>query len=314
MTYDIVTVGSATVDVFLRSDAFAINDRGQESLVLSGGKIEVEEKIMTVGGGGTNTAVGFSRLGLKCACVARFGEDWAGNWIKENLKKEPFDKRFLKQMSKEETDFSTVLLSSTGERIILTFRGKTRIDKETFPFKLLSKTNWLYLASLEGNIELLEEIVSQAQREQVSIALNPGNLELEEKDRLGEVFSKIRILILNEEEARRFWGENYLNEMATAGPKMVVVTCGKAGAYFYENGQTKKESALEGKVIDATGAGDAFSVGLVAGLIWGYSPQKAMQVGMTESLSVIGKIGPKTGLLTRKELEEKLNNGFPLDQ
>jgi ribokinase len=304
--FDIITVGSATIDVFLQSDAFVIDDRGRESLVLSGGKIEVAKKVMAVGGGGTNTAVGFSRLGLDCACVARFGNDWSGNWLKENLAEEGFDKSYLRQVDGEETDFSTILLSSTGERIILTFRGQTRVDKEVFPFKALSQTRWLYLASLEGNITLLEELVDKAKNRKVSTILNPGSLELQHQEELAKIFPKVKILILNEEEAKSFWGENYLEKIKEAGPEIVVVTCGKRGAYFYQSGKILKKPALEGKVVDATGAGDAFSTGLVTGLIWGKSLPEAVKMGMIESLSVIGRIGPKAGLLTKKELEERL--------
>lgn len=304
--YDIITVGSATIDIFLRSDGFVINDRGQEVLTLSGGKIEVGEKVVAVGGGGTNTAAGFSRLGLACACVGRFGNDWAGNWLKENLEQETFDKQYLKQINNEETDLSTILLSPTGERIILTFRGRTRVDKATFPFNVLSETCWLYLASLEGNVDLLSEIIDQSRKHRVSVVLNPGNLELKQKDLLRKTFSKIKVLIVNEEEAKFFWGGEYLEALEKSGPEVVVVTCGKKGAYFYQNDQIFKVPALEGEVVDATGAGDAFSTGLVAGLIWGYSPRKAVQAGMIEALSVIGKIGPKEGLLTKKELEERL--------
>jgi ribokinase len=304
--YDIITVGSATIDVSLQSDAFVIDDRGRESLALSGGKIEVAKKVMAVGGGGTNTAVGFSRLGLDCACVARFGNDWSGNWLKENLAEEGFDKSYLRQVDGEETDFSTILLSSTGERIILTFRGQTRVDKEVFPFKALSQTRWLYLASLEGNITLLEELVDKAKNRKVSTILNPGSLELQHQEELAKIFPKVKILILNEEEAKSFWGENYLEKIKEAGPEIVVVTCGKRGAYFYQSGKILKKPALEGKVVDATGAGDAFSTGLVTGLIWGKSLPEAVKMGMIESLSVIGRIGPKAGLLTKKELEERL--------
>ncbi|MGI6278336.1 MAG: carbohydrate kinase family protein [Patescibacteria group bacterium] len=304
--YDIITVGSATVDVFLQSDDFVIDDRGRESLVLSGGKVEVAKRVMAVGGGGTNTAAGFSRLGLNCACVARFGNDWAGNWLKEGLAEEEFDKAYLRQINGEETDFSTILLSSTGERIILTFRGQTRVDKDIFPFKALSQTRWLYLASLEGNVALLEEVVDKAKIYKISTVLNPGNLELVHQEELAKIFPKVKVLILNEEEAKSFWGKDYLEKIKDAGPEIVIVTCGKQGAYFYQSGKISKEPALEGKVIDATGAGDAFSTGLVAGLIWGKSLPEAVKIGMIESLSVIGQIGPKAGLLSKKELEERL--------
>ncbi|MDD3532086.1 MAG: carbohydrate kinase family protein, partial [Candidatus Shapirobacteria bacterium] len=303
---DIITVGSATVDVFLRSDAFVVNDRGQESLILSGGKIEISQREMAVGGGGTNTAAGFSRLGLNCACVSRFGTDWTGNWLKESLKRETFDQRYLRQMEGEETDFSTILLSPTGERIILTFRGKTRVDEDIFPFDALPQARWLYLASLEGNVDLLAEIVDRAKGLKVSIVLNPGNLELQHQEKLAKIFPKVKTLVLNEEEAKLFWGKDYLKKLKNAGPEIVVVTCGKDGAYYYQNGEVFREAALGGEVVDATGAGDAFSVGLVAGLIWGQSLPWSVQAGMAESLSVIGQIGPKAGLLTKEELEKKL--------
>lgn len=304
--FDIVTVGSATVDIFLRSSRFKIGDRGHEFLTLAGGKVEVEEKLMATGGGGTNTAVGFSRLGLSCASVARFGDDWAGEWLEKDLASETFDKRYLKKIEGEETDFSVILLSSTGERIILVHRGKSKIDETIFPFEILASTRWLYLASLEGNVELLTKLVDRAQRNRVSVVLNPGNRELAEKEVLEKIFPKIKVLIVNEEEARSFWGREYLKKVEDLETEIVVVTGGKKGAYFFDQGKFFEAPALEGKVVDATGAGDAFSTGLVAGLIWGYSLPKAVQVGMVESLSVVGKVGAKTGLLTRGELKKRL--------
>ncbi len=304
--YDIVTVGSATVDVFLRSNRFRIGDRGRESLTLSGGKIEVEEKLAATGGGGTNTAVGFSRLGLDCASVARFGNDWAGEWLERDLAKETFDKRYLRKVDGEETDFSVILLSPTGERIVLVHRGKNRVDKTIFPLEILASTRWLYLASLEGNVDLLIRLVDQARRYNVSVVLNPGNRELAQKEVLKGVLSKVKVLIVNEEEAKFFWGEGYREEIKNLKMEIVVVTCGKEGAYFWQGGEMAKEPAWEGKVVDATGAGDAFSTGLVAGLIWNYPLLKAVQAGMAESLSVVGKIGAKAGLLTKSQLEERL--------
>jgi len=305
--YDIVTVGSATVDVFLRSSRFRIGDRGNEFLTLAGGKIEVEEKLVSVGGGGTNTAVGFSRLGLDCASVARFGNDWAGEWLEKDLANETFDKRYLKKVEGEETDLSVILLSQTGERIILVHRGKSRVDEAIFPLEILTSTRWLYLASLEGNVELLARLVDQAQRNNVSVVLNPGNRELAQKEVLEKMFSKVKVLIVNEEEAKFFWGGKYQEKIKELKTEIVVVTCGKRGAYFWQGGEVLQEPAGQGKVVDATGAGDAFATGLVAGLIWGYPLLKAVQAGMIESLSVVGKVGAKTGLLTKEELEEKLN-------
>ena len=128
--FDIITVGSATLDIFLRSSEFKIRGKGKEKLVLEGGKLEVEKTLMSSGGGGTNTATGFSRLGFKTACVARLGDDLTGKWLASELAKEKFTKKYLRRIKGEVTDSSIILLSPTGKRVILVSRGGTRVDEE----------------------------------------------------------------------------------------------------------------------------------------------------------------------------------------
>ena len=204
---DIITVGSATLDVFLRSSDFKIGKRGREKLVLEGGKVEVEEVFFQSGGGATNTAVGFSRLGLKTAAVARFGDDLAGQWVAKELGAEKFDQRFLLQIKGDKTDYSTILVGDNGERVILVSRGQSRLEKKIFPFSQLPSSRWVYLSSLEGNIPLLEKIVFWAKERGSRIALNPGSRELKEKRRLKALLPLLAVLIVNEEEASAFLGE-----------------------------------------------------------------------------------------------------------
>jgi len=306
MMFDIVTVGSATLDVFLRSNEFAIETNQGKKLTLLGGKVEMDEMIMASGGGGTNTAAGLARLGFNCACIARFGGDNAGRWLAKKLAEENFDQKYLRQIENEKTDYATILLSPQGERIILVSRGQTRIDKTTFPFEVLTETKWLYLASLEGNISLLAEVIKQANENNVTVVLNPGRRELAQKDVLRKLFDKVKVLILNKEEAILLWGEQYQENLTNCQAEIIVVTQGKEGVSWFCQGHTKRMAAIAGKVVDTTGAGDAFSVGLTAGLIEGYLPEKAMRMGLLEAASVIAKVGAKTGLLSRAELNERL--------
>ena len=75
-----------------------------------------------VGGAGTNTAVAFSRFGLKTGCICEFGNDENGNRIKELLKKEKV--KFLgKTVKGELTGYSVILDSKGGDRTILTYKG-----------------------------------------------------------------------------------------------------------------------------------------------------------------------------------------------
>jgi len=300
--FDIITVGSATLDIFLRSSEFKVRGKGKEKLILEGGKLEVEKTLVASGGGGTNTAAGFSRLGFKTACVARLGDDLTGKWLASELAKEKFTKKYLRRVKGEVTDSSIILLSSTGERVILVSRGGTRVDESMFPFGVLKRTRWLYVASLEGNVVLLKKVIKEALRFGVRVVLNPGSRELAQKKSLTKIFPKVEILILNQGEAVSFWGKNFLSGMAKSGAKTTVVTCGQKGAYLRKNNRTIKSEIIKVDTVDTTGAGDAFSVGLVAGLMWGYSLRRALRLGMAESASVVSAVGAKTGLLDRKKL------------
>lgn len=305
---DIITIGSATLDAFLRSSGFKIGKRGREKLVLEGGKVEVEEVFFQSGGGATNTAVGFSRLGLKTAAVARFGDDLAGQWVAEELGKEKFDRRFLLQIKGDKTDYSTILVGDNGERVILVSRGQSRLEKKIFPFSQLPSSRWVYLSSLEGNIPLLEKIVFWAKERGSRIALNPGSRELKEKRRLKALLPLLAVLIVNEEEASAFWGRNWRRVVKCSPAKITVVTLGKKGACLAAEGRLIKETIFKTKTVDATGAGDAFSVGLIAGLSWGKNLKESLRLAMITSGLVVGKLGAKTGLPTKEQLLKLAGN------
>src|SRR3989338_9445401 len=95
--YDIITVGSATLDVFAHakfSETIKIKDpKGETSLLAFplGAKIIIEDIDFTVGGGGTNTAVALSRLGFKTGYIGKLGKGTNSDFIHRELKKEKVD-------------------------------------------------------------------------------------------------------------------------------------------------------------------------------------------------------------------------------
>ena len=62
--FDVITIGSATVDVFASIDK-------KFSQVKKGDKILITDLMFETGGGGINSAVGLSRLGLKTAFLGK---------------------------------------------------------------------------------------------------------------------------------------------------------------------------------------------------------------------------------------------------
>ena len=304
MMFDIVSVGSATLDAFLKSNQFPLTPE------VVGSKIEVDDLLLASGGGGSNTAAGFSRLGLRTALIARFGEDLFGNLVVEDLKKEEFDTQYLVQRKDDQTDFSTILVNPDGSRTVLVHRGKTRIDESIFPWEILDQTGWLYLASLEGNVDLLAKVVEKAVEKQVKVAFNPGSRELKTGGEIAQIFPKLKVLILNESEAKMFSSETdtlkAFDKVADLGAGITVVTCGRSGAYLRNGDNRLFAEIFSVPAVDETGAGDAFSTGFIGGLVKGLTLENSLKLGMAESASVVSAVGCKTGLLKQGEIDSWL--------
>src|SRR3990167_5465499 len=107
--FDVVTIGSATLDVFLCCINFIPTDvNGEKKMCFPhGAKVEVNEALFETGGGGTNTATTFVRMGLKTGVVAKVGADFAGGKVLQRLSEDHIDTRFVIQDTNDTTDFST---------------------------------------------------------------------------------------------------------------------------------------------------------------------------------------------------------------
>src|SRR3989344_2045240 len=110
----IVTIGSATKDVFIKGN-FDLRD-------LSGKKIEANEVILETGGGGTNAAAGFSRLGFKTAFLGKIGLDIDGIYIIRELKKNNVDISLIRT-GKIGTGYSVIVSPYGKDRAIFVYRG-----------------------------------------------------------------------------------------------------------------------------------------------------------------------------------------------
>jgi sugar/nucleoside kinase (ribokinase family) len=281
MRFDVVSFGSATWDVFL-----AINQ------IEWGSKNEVASLTMSSGGGGTNTGVGLSRLELKTAVVTRCGQDYFGQSLRQELKQEKVSDQFLIECSGEATDYSTILVESNGRSTPLIYRGQTRLEEKLINWPSL-KASWFCLSSLEGNLDLLAKILFFARQNQIKVAINPGVRELAQTDQLLDLIKAVEILIVNEEESRLLKSQNQ---------GIFVITKGDRGAELYQSSEHLVEPAFKVKMLDATGAGDAFTAGFIAGLIKGLPSRQALRWGLANGASVVSRIGAKKGLLRQDEI------------
>lgn len=359
MNYDIITIGSATRDIFLTSPLFSAYAKGASASGGKGGsspdgragassgkilkdqkhlqkigfetneaqcfalglKIEIGPPVLTVGGGATNAATTFSRQDLKAASLIKIGRDESAEAILKELKKEkiaPFaiiDKNFP-------TAYSTILLSSTGERTILVYRGASENLKiQEIPFERL-KSQWVYISPGKIPFEIIEKIFNHFFKNKTLIAFNPSGYFIGMgMKKLKPLLAKTKVLILNREEAANLTDINYQKEkeifkkLDEFTPGIAAMTDAEKGVLVSDGHKIYQAGVFQEKsVIDRTGAGDAFSSGFVAGLIQKkekcakglcqpYNIEYAIKLGSANATSVIEKIGAKAGILTKREFE-----------
>jgi len=214
--FDVVCVGSATQDVFIKSDLsklIRISDVLTEREYLSydyGAKVNVDHIEFLTGGGGTNTAVSFARLGMSAAFVGKVSKsDDAGAKVISELREEGVDARWAAYSNSQATGFSVILVSYEGDRTALTFRGANdTLDETDFNWSLLGETRWLYMSGLSGrSAQMAQAVARRAAEKNVKIAFNPGSTQLKTRLKGLEPILKVTdVLILNKEEAELVTG------------------------------------------------------------------------------------------------------------
>jgi len=305
--YDVITVGSATLDAFVYTEFHNIKKACRKLVAYpAGSKILVEKLNFMTGGGGTNTAVSFARLGLKTAYLGKLGRDDSATRILKQLKEEKVD--FIGKLGNEDfTAYSVVLDSKGHDRTILTYKGiSNKLSFKEVDTKKI-KTKWLYLSSLLGeSFETQKKLAEFAKKKKINLAYNPSDYQIMRSD-IDYILERTDILVFNRREANLLTGLNDVNKQMEAiskiGPKIICITDGPHGDYTYD---VKKEifysmKPHKIKIVERTGAGDAFASSFLAGIIKKGDIEFAMKLALTNAESVIMYQGAKNKLLTYRE-------------
>lgn len=317
--FDVITIGSATQDVFVKSAGWkerpdGLAPDGIDACIPLGSKLGIDELVFATGGGATNAAVTFAHFGLKTACFSRIGKDEVGDSILRQLQAERIDIGGIQRDPERGTGYSIILISGEGYRGIMTHRGAaSHLDAKHFPWHSSGKflhrpysAKWIYLTSLGGDLKAVKSVFEKAKQMQAHVAWNPGNAELElGRKKLLPFLQMTDVLLLNREEAAmlahvapRFLEET-MKKLGELPRKALVITDGKNGAYVRAHGATLYAPALRGKRLNTTGAGDAFGSGFVGALVKGHYLDDALRVGLLNAIGVVTHMGAKAGILKK---------------
>ena len=334
---EIVTIGSATIDVFVRCDEaniVSVNSIDKKSEFMSykyGSKLEITDFDTNVGGGGVNTAVNFANLGYDTSVIFKMGEDIYSKGILKYFEKKNVNLQNIVKSSKSSTGFSIILVSFEGDRTVLAHRGGNgELKKEDINFDAIKDSKFLYLAPLNGkSTKILESIVEFAQKNDVKVCVNAGTSSIKKGfEYMKTILENANVVVMNKEEAQmctkieirpdtseyKFSEEkihpdlvSILKKLKVKDYQLIVVTDGSKGSYAYNGKKIYYCPVYPGKVVSTLGAGDAFASTLCASLHkTNVDIGKSLVYASINSGSVVSKFSATEGLLTFDEIEERL--------
>ena len=210
-------------------------------------------------------------------------------------------------------DLSSRTTLDTQLNVFADFRPKIPASFRASPFVLL------------GNIHpaLQLEVLSQVERPKLVIADTMNFWIQGEPKLLGEVLSKIDLLVINDEEARELTGIHNLVKAASdirrRGPSRLIIKRGEHGAlYFDDAGVFFAPGYPLEDVLDPTGAGDSFAGGLLGyiariGEVDHHTMRRAIYFGSALGSFCVEGIGPSRLLeIGPKELAKRMQQFMAL--
>ena len=306
--YDIVTLGSSSIDIFVTTEA-----KKTKSLLCYpvGGKILIQDIKFMTGGGGLNTAIAFSKLKLKTACLGKLGNDTKPDLILKRLKKEKID--FLGVKGSGITGHSIILDShKINDRTILTYKGINNNLNYNEIKKV--KTKWFYFSSMLGkSFDSQKKLAEYASKNNIKIAYNIS-IYLAKKgiNHIRPILKRCSIFISNKEEILALTKMKdiikAMKKVYLINNSLVCVTDGANKLYLYDGYYIYSLKPHKVKIKEKTGAGDAFASGLVAALIKNKGIEQSLNIALLNSEAVIRGLGANNNLLTWNELIKLYKN------
>ncbi len=308
--FDIISIGDPTIDTFLIIHDLEIKTiNGQKKAIMNwGDKLPVDKFYRTVAGNAANNAVGSARLGMKVALYCVVAHDIGGREIVHRMEKEGVSTKYIIKNDRHPTNASTVI-TYKGERTILVYHEHRKYQLPDF-----APSKWVYLTSMgQGFEKIYADLARYLDQTHAKLGFNPGTFQLRAGVKTNRLMlERTELLSLNVEEAQSWVGkqgrdpEKLCRHLIKLGPKSVVLTDGRKGAYSYSGEGFYYLREYPGPRISATGAGDAFTTGYIAALFYNQPHSEALRWGPMNAGSVVLQVGPQEGLLGKNEMELKL--------
>jgi len=243
------------------------------------------------GGAPANVAVGLSRLDAAPAFWTRLGDDPFGDFLRETLVEEGVPTAAFERVDGNTTLAVVSPPGVDGRRFRFYGSGDATFgfEPESVPAEALASASWVHLGGValthpDGRAAMRELAAAAAERGcTVSFDVNyredlvPDGERDAVVDAVREIVAVSDVVFASDEDVAATGissreGEALARDLLDLGPHTAVVTLGEAGAVVASSAaapwgeRTARHGGFAVDAVDATGAGDAFTAGLIARL------------------------------------------------
>ncbi len=285
-------------------------------LPASGELVMADALILNIGGCASNVALGLARLGVKSSVCGRVGNDTFGRFVAEELAAGGVDGRGL-AIDPERATSQSLIINVKGQdrRFIHTFganRGLSVADLEaaiTPETRVLYVGGYLILPSLDP-AELGDLFGRMRERGVVTVldVATPGPGDY--LPALRPVLPYTEVFLPNSDEALLILGEpdpvRQAERFHELGARRVVVTRGEHGVVAVSSKLRARLGTFPVEFVDATGGGDAFDAGYIAGLLDGRDELGCLTLASAVGASCVRAVGTTAGVFNRAQAESFL--------
>lgn len=266
---------------------------------------------MGSGGKGSNQAVAAHRAGADVQLVTKLGNDVFANVALDFYKSEGMDADLVFLDPQQQTGTALIMVDeNSGQNQILVTPGACLhiSDDDIEKAREKIESAQIVLLQFEVNLDANRKVIDIAKKAGATVVLNPAPIrQMPDAD-----FAKVDIITPNEFEASALSRIEVANmdDAAKAcdifqskGVNEIVITMGEQGAYVRSGRRDTVIARHDVDVVDTTGAGDAFSGGLVTALAQGKDLFEAAQFANTVAALCVTKPGTAMSMPTRQEID-----------
>jgi len=297
--FDVIGFGTNAVDYLIQVPEYP----GFNS------KIELDDYVQMAGGEIASTMVGLRRLEMKTAYIGRFGADAAGDFGLQTLIDEGVNVEYAEQITGAQTQIAFIIIDiRNGERTIIWKRDKNlSYAPEDVPVEIIKRTKIFHATPHDALA--CARLAKEAKATGAIVSIDIDNIF----DGLLEMIPLVDIFISSAEFPEKLLGisdrKDALREINRRfGCPIVGMTLGENGSLILCENEFIETEGFEvpNGCKDTTGAGDAFRVGFLFGLLKGETVETSAKMANAVAALKCRAVGARTALPNLNELSELL--------